>query len=725
MDCSASSPPAQWHESDRLAALQRYEILDTPPEPEYDDIVTLLAGLLDAPVAAVNLIDGWRQWFKAQVGLGVREMPLDDANCRRLILGDDMVVIPDTAGNPGFSTNPLVSGEPALRFYAGALLCTADGYPIGVLCVLDAAPRPDGLSEQQRFFMRTLAQQVMCRLELQRATRERERMVQSQGQTELALRAERDRCQQLLEGMDETFLFLDREFRVQQINAGALRMDTRPVDQLIGRTHWELWPESYNSAAGVAYRRALAENVTVNLEQLADMPDGRKRWLDIRACPTGDGLAIFCRDISARKRAETALIESKEQVEKIVHLAAAGVVQTNVLGGFTVVNDTFCRMVGYSRDELLSMTVADVTAPDSQAGTADAIDSARGDGGNFVLDKRYRRKDGSLVWATASVNALRGADGQYQGLVAIIVDVSEKKRTEVALRLSEERFRSLIMATAQMVWTTTPGGLTVEDTPSWRAFTGQSEQEWLGAGWVDAIHPDDRPGAHAAWRDAVAGCSSYETEYRLRRADGQYRWTVARAVPVLLEDGGIREWVGINIDIHDRKLAERALQDTQARLEATLVAGEVATWTWDIPTDRVHADRKLARLFAVSEQHAQGGPLAAYLAAIHPDDVAMVSATLQEAIRSGQHYGVEYRIKCADASGIDGYRWLAARGKVEFAPDGTPARLPGVALDITEQKLAEEELRRLAADLSEVNRRKTEFLATLAHEHWSAPCWSR
>ncbi|XPJ79402.1 ATP-binding protein [Klebsiella pneumoniae] len=186
-------------ESDRLAALERYGILDTPPEQAFDEIVQLVSELLVAPIAAVNLIAEGRQWFKAEIGLGVREMALDASICAVAILHPGGLVVPDTTQDPRFNCNPLVTGAPGLRFYAGELLETPDGYPLGTLCVLDTKPRPEGLSTQQRLVLKTLAHQVVAQLELRRAVAEQDKTIAQYRRIETELRAERDRSHQLLE----------------------------------------------------------------------------------------------------------------------------------------------------------------------------------------------------------------------------------------------------------------------------------------------------------------------------------------------------------------------------------------------------------------------------------------------------------------------------------------------------------------------------------------------
>ena len=157
---------AQHHpfEPARLAALRAYEVLDTPRESDFDDIVMLASRICEPPIAVINLIDETRQWFKAETGLGVRETPLDTSLCAHVILQEDFVEIPDTLADASMRDNPLCLADPGLRFYAGALLKSKGGYPIGTLCVLDNQPRT--LNPLSRNAIRILAAQVMTQLDL-------------------------------------------------------------------------------------------------------------------------------------------------------------------------------------------------------------------------------------------------------------------------------------------------------------------------------------------------------------------------------------------------------------------------------------------------------------------------------------------------------------------------------------------------------------------------------
>jgi len=167
-----SACAASWDESERLAAMRRYGVLDTPPEPEFDDVARLAAQICEAPVALITLVDDRRQWFKAEIGLGLRETPLHASICAKAILQPGLFVVSDASKDRRFRFNPLVVGEPRVRFYAGVRLETPDGLPLGTLCVADVKART--LSEQQAFALRTLARQVMSQLELRRALGERD-----------------------------------------------------------------------------------------------------------------------------------------------------------------------------------------------------------------------------------------------------------------------------------------------------------------------------------------------------------------------------------------------------------------------------------------------------------------------------------------------------------------------------------------------------------------------
>jgi two-component sensor histidine kinase len=162
----------------RLAALYAYEILDTPREAEFDRLVDLASRICGTPIALISLIENHRQWFKAEIGLGLRETPLDMSVCRHLLIEGGLVVIKDTLGDERLQDNPLVSADGGVRFYAGCPLRAAGGQVIGMLCVLDRRPRD--LDDDQRFALETLAEQVAMQMELRLAVRQKNQLLDRQ-----------------------------------------------------------------------------------------------------------------------------------------------------------------------------------------------------------------------------------------------------------------------------------------------------------------------------------------------------------------------------------------------------------------------------------------------------------------------------------------------------------------------------------------------------------------
>lgn len=171
------NPPNDAADEHRLAALNAYDILDTPPEPGFDEVVHIARVLCDAPVALVSFVAEDRQWFKARAGFEPCQTDLRSSVCAYALTEPDLLVIPDLTLDHRTRANPLVMGEPHIRFYAGAPLRTGDGHVLGSLCVIDGEPRPAGLAPKQASALRNLAAQVIAQMELRRALAQRDRLI--------------------------------------------------------------------------------------------------------------------------------------------------------------------------------------------------------------------------------------------------------------------------------------------------------------------------------------------------------------------------------------------------------------------------------------------------------------------------------------------------------------------------------------------------------------------
>jgi PAS domain S-box-containing protein len=434
-----SSMPS-WTEAERLATLHAYGILDTPKEKDFDDVVQLVCQLLDVPIAAVNLIADTRQWFKAEVGLGVREMPLDDSICKFALLESRAMVVPDMRSDARFGCNPLVTNTNGLRFYAGELLTTSDGLPLGTLCALDVRPRPDGLTDQQAFALRTLARQVMSQIELRSVLQRQQALLADQLRAQEELRMERDRSERLLQGMDEGFVFLDRDLRIVQMNPGALKLQGMPEQDFIGMSHWDAWPGTEDLPLARHYLRALHEGVPVSFEHRHTFPDRRQRWMDVRAYPADGGLAVFFRDVTDRKDAEATLRATAQRLEFTLEAARIGDWDLDLVNDTCTCSQRHAQCFGYA-DASLEWTYTEFLRhvhPDDREQVAQRVKNAVSKLEDLGFECRIIWPDGTIHWIATHGSPYHTEDGGLK-MSGIVYDISDRKQAELNLRDSERR----------------------------------------------------------------------------------------------------------------------------------------------------------------------------------------------------------------------------------------------------------------------------------------------
>jgi len=255
-----------------------------------------------------------------------------------------------------------------------------------------------------------------------------------------------------------------------------------------------------------------------------------------------------------------ALHDSEARFRSIFENAAVGIARVAPDGHWLEVNQRLCDIIGYAREELMTKTFGDITHPDDLE--ADLMALRRmlaGEVDTYLREKRYRRKDGSFVWAALTSSLIRKADGSPDYFISVIEDISARKRVEENLRESEERFRILADTAPAIIWVTEPDARCTFISRGWYEFTGQTEQEAMGKGgfgWLDAVHPDDREESSRVFLEANKKREPFTLDYRLRRADGLYRWAIDTGRPRFDNAGVFLGYVGSVIDITERKQAE-------------------------------------------------------------------------------------------------------------------------------------------------------------------------
>lgn len=420
------------------------------------------------------------------------------------------------------------------------------------------------------------------------------------------------------------------------------------------------------------------------------------------------GFGKVLRDLTAHKLAQDAAYEHASMLDLAYDAVFTWTFDSGVIRYW---NASATELYGYAREEALGQSAHALLAtvfPQDLPAAQDTLQRI----GRWEGELTHTTRDGRQIKVQSRM-VLRTDLGDSPQVLETNRDITRQKQAEQALRESEERFRSLVLATSHIVWRADPDGRLIEDSRSWRSFTGQSYEQMRDFGWLDAVHPEDRARTTRVWNDAVARRGVYEIELRMRCADGDYRWSAVRAVPLLNSDGTIREWMGANSDVTDIHGATEQLRASEERVRLATDAAELGIWSWEGATDRGFWDND--RMYTIFGFERTDEPLnlkRALADVFHPDDTGRLSQAMAAAFNDGQRLHFEGRFYRPDQE----LRWLELKGHLQRGPDAAPLRLIGTAADITERKRTEEDLRRLAAELSEASRRKTEFLAVLAHE---------
>jgi PAS domain S-box-containing protein len=322
---------------------------------------------------------------------------------------------------------------------------------------------------------------------------------------------------------------------------------------------------------------------------------GEQRWVDSRGHIFYDGLGLPLRmigvhmDVTERRQAEESLKKSAQEIHDLYNLAPCGYHSLDKNGLFVRINDTELEWLGYTRDEVVGkLYFGDLLTPQGLQSFEKNFPQFIEAGAIQDLEFDVVRKDGTLLPVLLSATAIKDHSGKFLMSRSVVYDMTERKRAEEAIRLSESRLRQLADAMPQIVYTCGPDGMADYINRRWYEYSGRSVEQSLGNSWTDILHPDDREPTWLRWQEAVRTGLLFDAEYRFRRKDGQYRWQLSRAIPIRNEQEQIVKWIGTSTDIHDRKEAEAEREELLARERSARSEAE-------------HAAESIRRLQAVTD----------------------------------------------------------------------------------------------------------------------------
>jgi diguanylate cyclase (GGDEF)-like protein/PAS domain S-box-containing protein len=531
-----------WDEADRLSALRRYAILGTEAEALFDDLALLAARTCNAPMAVINFIDADRQWFKAKTGLSLGETSLDAAFCSHAIRQSGLFVIPDTALDARFAANPMVAGEPHVRFYAGARLNNADGLPLGTLCVFDSKPRRNGMSEVEMRGLAALARAV---------TRE------------LELRLQQNFFQLALESMDQGLILIEPDGRLPVINPRAAELLDLPADLVASRP-------SFSKIATFQAERgefASADDHIRNVVAQGGLRSTRHEYertrpngtvLEVRTVPfPGGGAVRTFTDITKRKKAEAAVLEREAR-----YRALADALPQNVwvadLDGLTVYTnkpmEDYHGPVGPSISDRF-----DLYHPDDRPAIFAAREAAMASIRPVEVEGRARRRDGEYRLHRITLSQIRH-DGILIGWLGMALDIHDMRLAETTV----QEQKALLTATLEHM----DQGLLMVDAEGIVQVCNQRVIDLLDLS-PDLLRSKPRfmdVAMHQEQNGEVADISDTQQEWLVQRFNifgappcyerERPNGTVVEVRTVHLPDGGV---VRTYTDITARKKAERAI----------------------------------------------------------------------------------------------------------------------------------------------------------------------
>ena len=426
--------------------------------------------------------------------------------------------------------------------------------------------------------------------------------------------------------------------------------------------------------------------------------DGSYRWFLVFANPlrdeSGSVVAWYGTniDIEDRKQAEATLRARELSWRQIVDNIPGLVATMGATGEVEFLNRQTLEYFGKPHDDLKNWALSDAVHPDDLPRVIQARIKSIEEGGIYDIEHRCRRADGVYRWFQVRGLPVRDAEDTITAWYLLLTDIDDRKKAEEALRSAERNLAAIINTIPTTAWTTRPDGYCDFLNQVWLEYAGMSAEQAEGWGWAEAIHPDDRENLVDEWHLCLVSGTPVDTEARIRRFDGSYRWFLFRANPLRDESGKIVKWYGTTIDIEDRKQREETLRASELSWRQIIdnIPGFVNTAGATGAPE--FFNRPEQEYFGKTNEELKDW---GRIDVIHPEDLPSVIEAWATSIKTGQNLDIEARFRRAD--GV--YRWFQMRAVPARDSEGKISDWYALHTDIEDRKRAEEMLRQSEAEL--------------------------
>ena len=681
-------------DAERLAALHEAALLDVPPPDDLQRLTRVLARQLHAPMATLTVIDADRQYFLASTGLPerlatARQTALSGAICTHALFDNAPLVVADVSKAPGFSESDAVELT-GMGCYLGAPITTADGTRIGALCVMAREARAWSAEDVAvvEDFASLAAELIEARLLRARVMYERKEKLD------------------ILTRITEGFVTLDRAWRVKFVNAMAAALARCTPAEAEGRTLWELLPPLESSDMG-RWLREIQEEPGIYEREWKGLVD--PGWFEMRAVVSHDGTSLYVRDITSRKHAEQALIQSEARYRELTYVAPVGIFECDTAGACTYLNQRALELMGVELQQALGDGWAMAVHPDDREFVISEWRASLTGAREYWVEFRLARPDGRQRWVVARATPAHGASGEVTGFIGTVADITEIKSAEDELRRLNQRFEHALAGSDIGLWDW--------DVASGRVLCSDRIATMLGyradeiSGDMDTlstrVHPDDFDGVTRLLTDHLDGRTPfYRSTHRRRTKDGGWRWILdAGAVVERDARGHAVRVIGTHVDVSESKDAEERFR---LLFERSTVPNLLINEHGVIDCNNATVSALRCR----SKRSIVGRPLQEFLPRLQPGGRSSRKA-LVAAVRQAMEHG-SHRFECM----------LCRADTSEFPLEITLSRvtfegrcvLLATWHDLTQQREQEHVLRAAAAAAEAASRAKSDFLARMSHE---------